>query len=177
MQLSMWWLVLLQVFTTWWTGLGLRNENVIDIKLCENIQHSKIVPSACRSLKAKRTMQDTICYEACQLKSMHSNTKHDNRYKILPFGLAKGIRELNLNIKKRKHRHRPKLPHNQNGVDHQNIIRIKKDGYVKPTNTIMAVCNVQSLKAKHLQVSEALVDYSLDLLVTTETWLTDKDDQ
>ena len=108
---------------------------------------------------------------------MHLDTKHDNRYKILPFGLVKRICELNLKVKRRKPKHRPKLPQNQKGVNHQNIIRIKKDGYIKPTNTIMAVCNVQSLKAKHLQVSEALVGYSLDLLVITEMWLMDKDDQ
>ena len=39
----------------------------------------------------------------------------------------------------------------------------------------MAECNVQALKSKQLQVSELLHDYSIDILLMTETWLADKD--
>ena len=39
------------------------------------------------------------------------------------------------------------------------------------------MCNVQSLKAKELLVSDLIKDYSMDFLVATELWLNDKTDK
>ena len=42
-------------------------------------------------------------------------------------------------------------------------------------NTILATCNIQSVKNKELQVSELIHDHAVDILILTETWLTNKD--
>ena len=41
------------------------------------------------------------------------------------------------------------------------------------TKVMIGTCNIQSLRNKDLQVSDLLTDYSIDILVLTETWLTD----
>ena len=51
-----------------------------------------------------------------------------------------------------------------------NLGTIKKIPTYDP-NVIIATVNIQSLKAKELQVSELFDDHGLDILVLTETWL------
>ena len=101
----------------------------------------------------------------------------DNRYRILPFGAANRIRQLRLNAKKRRHKIRAQQHEHQNGPNKENIIRVKRMNTMDDCNIIIGQCNTQSLKVKHLQISELLKDYSLDILVLMETWLTTEDNQ
>ena len=55
-----------------------------------------------------------------------------------------------------------------------NLGTIKKIPTYNP-NVIIATVNIQSLKAKELQVSELFDDHGLDILVLTETWLSNKE--
>ena len=43
-------------------------------------------------------------------------------------------------------------------------------------NVIGALCKVQSLRNKHLQVSDLIIDYSLNFIVFTETRLSNTED-
>ena len=43
------------------------------------------------------------------------------------------------------------------------------------SNIILAMVKVQSLKTKELQISELFEDHALDVLIMTETWLTNKE--
>ena len=56
----------------------------------------------------------------------------------------------------------------------RNLITAKKED-IHPCNITIAMGNIQSLKYKELQVSELIKDYSIDLLVLSEMWLTSKD--
>ena len=124
------------------------------------------------ALKAKH---GTIAYEPNALMSMNTADQHDQRLKILPFGAIKRIRELKLNRKRSKHKKKKRIPFKQHGIIIKNLMRIKKTGVRDQVNFIIATCNIQSLHNKELQVSELIQDYSLDALVLTETWLSNKD--
>ena len=52
--------------------------------------------------------------------------------------------------------------------------KINLKGPKTSTNITLGTINIQSIKHKELQVQELLEDYSLDALVVTETWLTEK---
>ena len=64
MHLSMWWLILLQVFTIWATNLGLRNGNIFKIKMTEDYTQHQPLQSTKESLKDKNTIQ----YDPIQLR-------------------------------------------------------------------------------------------------------------
>ena len=62
----------------------------------------------------------------------------------------------------------------QDGVNRENLVKIKRVSYHDP-NIIIATVNIQSLRNKELQVSELFGDHAVDVLVVTETWLTNKE--
>ena len=64
MHLSMWWLILLQALTVWATNLGLRNENIFEIKRTESYTQHQPLQSMKESLKDKNTIQ----YDSIQLR-------------------------------------------------------------------------------------------------------------
>ena len=115
-------------------------------------------------------------YSARVLRTIRTTSQHDQRLKILPFGAIKRIKELKLNNKKRRQRNRrnTRVPFKQYGCNPNNLISIKKRGHKPESNIIFGTCNIQSLRPKELQVSDLVNDYSLDFLLLTETWLSDK---
>ena len=171
MQLNMWWLFLIQVLTTWIINLDVRSKNIIKIRPTHKTPFWHEIAGASESFKVKKTIR----YDSNALKRMQSTVKHDSRYRILPFGTANRIRELRLNIKKRKHRHRPKWIQHPTKAVLDNLSRIRNENHTHKGNIIMGQCNIQSIKAKFLQVSELLHDYSLDILLLTETWPSERD--
>ena len=62
----------------------------------------------------------------------------------------------------------------QTSTNMNNLIKIKKHGYRDHANFTIATCNVQSIKNKESQVSDLILEYGLDALVITETWLNNK---
>ena len=115
-------------------------------------------------------------YSARVLRTIRTASQHDQRLKILPFGAIKRIKELKLNNKKRRWRNKrnTRVPFKQYGCNHNNLISIKMRGHKTENNIIFGTCNIQSLRPKELQVSDLVNDYSLDFLLLTETWLSDK---
>ena len=118
----------------------------------------------------------TIAYKASELMAIRENCNHEHA-KILPFGAIAKIRELRINRKTVKsHRdNRPEI--HQTGHNPANLRHLLNTKTNSTSNIIGATCNVQSLKAKELLVSDLIKDYSLDFLVATETWLSDKTDK
>ena len=65
----------------------------IDLGHQHNVQHN--YPSVNRSLKDKSN--NSLTYDPSVLKTICHNAKHDQRYKILPFGAITRIRDLKIN--------------------------------------------------------------------------------
>ena len=76
------------------------------------------------------------------------------------------IRSLGLNIKPRLRRKRKKLPLKQDGIVRNILVSVKRVNHHDP-NTILATCNIQSIRRKELQLSELITDHAVDILVIT----------
>ena len=122
----------------------------------------------------------TIRYTPTELRCILHDYEdlHDHHYKIMPINAIKSVRNLGLNCKRRRHKYTAQKRREakcEMGPRSSNLIRIKKDSNRSDTNIIIGTCNTQSIHNKDLQVSDLLDDYSIDLLIITETWLTDKE--
>ena len=103
---------------------------------------------------------------------------HDHRYKIMPINAIKADRNLKLNHKRRRHKYtaqKRREAKRDTGRRTGNLIKIKKQSDREDTNIIIGTCNTQSIRNKDLQISDLLDNYSMDLLIITETWLTNKE--
>ena len=158
----------------WITGFinsgGLKNKfkNCIEIIL-ERQQHKgnliDLNTSASRLLNNK-------CYSVNALRTIGDQVQHEHRLRILPFGVISRVRLLKLNHKPQTNKRSNRATIKQKGTVQSNLINIKNLSIRKWGHITIGTCNVQSLQNKELQVSEIISDYSLDLLVLTETWLT-----
>ena len=162
---------LLNPFTDWLTN---KPKNLVEIIPSEDsiCRHGHpIVENNRLSLKPKFKC---ISYDPIQLKQIWCNLQHDHRPRQSPFGAIQQIRKFRLNNKfknkKVKNRQIPK----QNSINFNNLTRVNRNGYKMTNNLIFSTCNIQSIRSKELQVSQLISDYSLDFMVMTETWFTDK---
>ena len=112
------------------------------------------------------------CYSVNALRIIGDHVQHEHRLRILPFGVISRVRSLKLNRKPQKNRRSNRAQLHQKVPVHANLINVKSLTSRKQGNITIGTCNVQSLQNKELQISELISDYSLDLLVLTETWLT-----
>ena len=117
----------------------------------------------------------TIAYGAKALKAIRENCKHAVHAKILLFGSLRKVRELGINRKPIKVQDRTII--HQIGHNLANLRYPLNTKTNSTTNIIGATCNVQSLKAKELLVSDLIRDYLLDFVVASETWHSDKTDK
>ena len=94
----------------------------------------------------------------------------------LPPGSIKKIRDLRLNKKRIKIKHHKTRSTNQANL--QNLRQVITTNEVKQHEKKFqfATVNTRSLKLREDIILEALNDYQIDLLVTTETWLRDTED-
>ena len=94
-------------------------------------------------------------------------------YRILPFGAISEIRSPKLNCKKIKNTKQYNTM--QKGENPKNLTHIQTTKTSAPHNSKLkiATVNTQSIRNKDLQVMELISDHKLDLMVATETWLTD----
>ena len=92
---------------------------------------------------------------------------------ILPFGAISEIRSLKLNCKKIKNNKQHNIM--QKGVNPDNLTHVWITKTSEPNGSKLksATVNTQSIRNKDLQVMELISNHRLDLLVATETWLTD----
>ena len=98
----------------------------------------------------------------------------------MPTNAIKAVRNLKLNHKRKRHKYtaqKRREAKRDTGPRTSNLIRIKKHSDREDTNIIIGTCNTQSIHNKDLQISDLLDDYSMDFLIITETWLTDKENR
>ena len=104
---------------------------------------------------------------------INRETRKNQKYRVLPFSAISEIRSLKLNCKKIKNskQHITK----QKGVNPDNLTHVQTKKILEPHNSKLkiATVNTQSIRNKELQVMELISDHKLDLMVATETWLTD----
>ena len=127
--------------------------------------------SGTRSLNNK-----TITYSEHTLRTIGKQVLQDQRLRLLPFGAISTIRSLRINRKPQKSARDKRTPYKQYKTDKANLINVMKIHESKHGNITIGTCNIQSVPKKELQVSDLISDYSLDLLVLTETWLTSNHD-
>ena len=113
----------------------------------------------------------TLAYGAKALKAIRENCKHAVHAKILPFGALRKIRQLRINRNPIKAQVQGRTVIQQTGHNPTNLRYPLNTKANSTTNIIGAICNVQSLKAKELLVSDLIRDYSLDFVVVTECGL------
>ena len=112
-------------------------------------------------------------YSCNELMVINRETRHDQMYRILPFGVISESRSLKLNCKKIKKNEQHNIM--QKGVNPNNLthIQITKTSEPHISKLKIATVNTQSIRNKDLPVMALISDHSLDLVVATETWLTD----
>ena len=108
------------------------------------------------------------CYSVNALRTIGDQVQHEQRLRILPFGVISRVRSLKLNCKPQKNKRSSRATIQQKGPVHSNLINIKCLSSRNQGNITIGTCNVQSLQNKELQISELMSDYSLDLLVLTD---------
>ena len=121
-----------------------------------------------------------IRYNSTKLKDIlyQYQYERDFRYKILPIETIKTIRNLRLNARRRRHKYTAqkrldtKLKLKQiHGLGPENLTKIKRKGHRDNTNIIIGTANIQSIQNKDLQVSDLIEDYTINILIIMETWL------
>ena len=116
-------------------------------------------------------------FEPNELRAINDCNKHDKRFKILPYGTIRRIRELQINRRRQKASIKSEL--RQPGVNHNNLIHMRPtntEGQFYTSNLNIATVNVRSLKNCEQQVLNEIIEGSIDVLVITETWLSNTPD-
>ena len=152
-----------------WSKNG-KNKNLIEVN------NGEFLASTTRSV---HTFGTQLSYEPNELRAIKAQNKHDKRFKTLPFGAIRQIRELQINRRKQKTSIKSEPKPKQLGVNHNNLI------HIRPTNTAgqfytlnlnIATVNVRSLKNCEQQVLNEIIKGNIDVLVITETCLLDIQD-
>ena len=112
-------------------------------------------------------------YDPAALRIIEDKVHHDKRLCMFPFGAIRTIRSLGLNVKPRFKSQSKRHGFKQYSVDKINLVTVKRASLHDP-NIILATVNIQSLKTKELLVSELFDDHAIHVLILTETWLTNK---
>ena len=112
-------------------------------------------------------------YSYNELMVINRETRYNQMYRILPFGVISEIKSLKLNCKKIKNNKQRNIM--QKGINPNNLTHIQITKTLEPHNGKLkiATVNTQSIRNRDLQVMELISNHRLDLMVATETWLTD----
>ena len=157
---------LLQGLFTNWSSIRKTN-NLLFVNTTE------FVTSASRPLHRNTNL---LCYDSKTITQIHKMTEHNSRYKTLNFGTIRRVHELQFNKKKQKLTSRISSILQQ-GPNLSNLI------YIEPltrstlfSNSIkIATGNVQLLKNKEYTLLYELIELYIDIMVVTETLLTNDD--
>ena len=122
----------------------------------------------------------TITYGRQQLIEMGHKCKQDKRITLFPSAVNR-IRKLKLNRRgkrsgkkvREQSSYRKKL-----GVNHENLTLVtpfhrNNNSFKKNLKCLMI--NIQSIKSKQTLLMDYIVDNEIDLVMVTETWLSDSD--
>ena len=129
-----------------------------------------------RSLKDKSNKG--LTYDSSVLKTICSNTKHDQQYKILPFGAITRIRDLKINKRLSHKKTQPRIRHTQTGINYSNLIQVelnKDNGIINDTQQRIGTINIRSIKKNDQILLREIIHSNLDIIIVTETWLKDTD--
>ena len=116
--------------------------------------------------------KNTIAYSEHALRTIGRHVQQDQRLRMLPFGVISTVRSLGINHKPQKRNRTKRTEIKQTSSNSTNLINVKRINLSRNGNLTIGTCNIQSVPKKELQVSDQISDYSLDLLVLTETRLT-----
>ena len=163
---TLWIYFLLDLWLSW--SKNGKNKNLIEVN------NGKFLASTTRSVHAFGTQ---LSYEPNELRAIEDCNKHNKRFKTLPFGAIRQIRELQINRRRQKTliKSEPK----QLGVNHNNLIHIRPtntESQFYTSNLNIATVNVRPLKNCEQQVLNEIIKGNIDVLVITETWLSDTQD-
>ena len=144
----------------------------IDLGHQHNVQHN--YPSVNQSLKDKSN--NSLTYDPSVLKTICRNTKHDQWYKILPFGAITRIRDLKINNRLSHKNARPRIRHTPAGINYRNLIQVelnKNNGIIHDTQLRMGTINIRSIKKNDQVLLREIIHSNLDIIIVTESWLRD----
>ena len=119
--------------------------NLIQVDIDLGCQHNCL--SVNRSLKDKSNKG--LTYDSSVLKTICSNTKHDQWYKILPFGAITRIRDLKINNRLSRKKTQPRIRHTPAGISYSNLIQVelnKDNGTIHDTQLRIGTINIRSIK-------------------------------
>ena len=138
------------------------------------IQHREDSGSHCIHTHESRSLnnKNTIAYSKHALRTIGKHEQHDQKLRMLPFGIISTVRSLRINHKPQKENRTKRTEIKQTSFNSTNLIIVKKINLTRNGNLSIGTCNIQLVPKKELQVSDLISDYSLDLLVLTEMWLT-----
>ena len=137
-----------------------------------NVQHND--SSANQSLKDKPS--NCLRYDPSVLKTIFHNTRHDQRYKILPFGAITRIRELKINNRLSHKKAQPRIRHTPAGINYKNLIQVevtKDNGTIHDTQLRIGTINIRSIKRNDQVLLREIIHSNLDIIIATESWLKD----
>ena len=137
-----------------------------------NVQHN--YPSVNWSLKDKSN--NSLTYDPSVLKTICRNTKHDQRYKILPFGAITRIRDLKINNRLSRKNAQPRIRHTPAGINYRNLIQVelnKNNGIIHDTQLRIGTINIRSIKKNDQVLLREIIHSNLDIIIVTESWLKD----
>ena len=137
-----------------------------------------ITPTPSSTVQDSRTIEkhETITYSHDQLTYLSKSQLCKNLIGLPP-GSIRRIRDLQLNKKRIKIKQ--KKTSTINHVNFRNLRQVDKTNEVQQHKTEkfqFATVNTRSIKPKEDMILEALNEHQIDLLVTTETWLRDTED-
>ena len=145
----------------------------IIIKMClANLIVITPTPSSTTLYPKTQESNETATYSCNELIYL-SKSQLSKNLTGLPPGSIRKIRDLRLNKKRTKKKHCRTRSTNQANL--QNLRQVITTNEVKQHEKKFqfATVNTRSLKSREDIILEALNDYQIDLLVTTETWLRD----
>ena len=144
----------------------------IDLGHQHNVQHN--YPSVNRSLEDKSN--NSLTYDPSVLKTICRNTKHDQQYKILPFGAITRIRDLKINNRLSRKNAQPRIRHTPAGINYRNLIQVelnKNNGIIHDTQLRIGTINIRSIKKNDQVLLREIIHSNLDIIIVTEFWLKD----
>ena len=134
--------------------------------------------------------ENQYTYDRELLLQIGDAVKHRKYYKIVPIGVVKIIRSWNIQ-RRRKRGKRGGYQQRQRKMmseferirtsNHNNLISVNttKDRHIKNNsqNITIGLVNTRSVKNKDIWLKQELIEEGIDIVVVTETWLNDSNEQ
>ena len=140
------------------------------IQVDTDLEHQHNSFSATQPLKDKPNKG--LTYDSTALKTIHSNTKHDQRYKILPFGAITRIRELKINNRLSHKKTQPRIRSTPAGINCSSLVQVeisKENGIIHDTQLRIGTISIRSIRKNNQTLLREIIHLNLDIIIVTET--------